>query len=68
MLRYSVAKKVEAIRYARQNFPVFVSGQEREVTSLMGAVMYSGAALQQSPYADLLAPSQWQVCKICRIK
>ena len=55
-------KKVEAIRYARQNFPVFVSGQEREVTSLMGAVMYSGAALQQSPYADLLAPSQWQVC------
>jgi len=53
-------KKVEAIRYARQNFPVFVSGQEREVTSLMGAVMYSGAALQQSPYADLLAPSQWQ--------
>ena len=61
-------KKVEAIRYARQNFPVFVSGQEREVTSLMGAVMYSGAALQQSPYADLLAPSQWQVCKIWRIK
>jgi len=52
--------KMEAIRYARQNFPSFVQGQEREVQSLMGAVMYSGAALEQSPYGELLSPSQWQ--------
>jgi len=52
--------KMEAIKYARQNFPSFVSGQEKEVQSLMGAVMYSGEALEQSPYGDLLAPSQWQ--------
>jgi len=53
--------KMEAIRYARQAFPSFVSGQEREVQSLMGAVMYSGqAALEQSPYRHLLSPTQWQ--------
>jgi len=52
--------KMEAIKYARQNFPSFVSGQEREVQSLMGAVMYSGQALEQSPYGHLLSPTQWQ--------
>jgi len=52
--------KMEAVRYARQNFPSFVEGQEREVQSLMGAVMYSGAALEQSPYGELLSPTQWQ--------
>ena len=52
--------KMEAIRYARQNFPSFVYGQEREVQSLMGAVMYSGSALEQSPYGHLLSPAQWQ--------
>ena len=52
--------KMEAIMYARQNFPSFVYGQEREVQSLMGAVMYSGSALEQSPYGHLLSPAQWQ--------
>eukprot|EP00092_Neocalanus_flemingeri_P031634 GFUD01034352.1.p1 GENE.GFUD01034352.1~~GFUD01034352.1.p1 ORF type:complete len:409 (-),score=117.62 GFUD01034352.1:53-1279(-) len=52
--------KMEAIKYARQNFPSFVYGQEREVQSLMGAVMYSGPALEQSPYGELLSPAQWQ--------
>jgi len=51
---------MDAIRYAKQNFPSFVCGQEREVQSLMGAVMYSGAALEKSPYAHLLSPTQWQ--------
>jgi len=51
---------MEAIRYARQNFPSFVQGQEKEVQSLMGAVMYSGTALEQSPYGELLSPTQWQ--------
>ena len=35
-------KKMDAIKYARANFPSFVAGQEKEVQSLMGAVMYSG--------------------------
>jgi hypothetical protein len=52
--------KMEAIKYARQNFPSFVYGQEREVQSLMGAVMYSGSALEHSPYGHLLSPAQWQ--------
>ena len=52
--------KMEAIMYARQIFPSFVYGQEREVQSLMGAVMYSGSALEQSPYGHLLSPAQWQ--------
>ena len=33
-------KKMEAITYARQNFPSFVAGQEREVQSLMGVRPY----------------------------
>jgi len=53
-------KKMDAIKYARANFPSFVAGQEKEVQSLMGAVMYSGPALEQSPYGDLLAASMWQ--------
>jgi len=53
-------KKMDAIKYARANFPSFVTGQEKEVQSLMGAVMYAGPALEQSPYGDLLAPSMWQ--------
>ena len=48
------------MRYARQHFPTFVSGQEREVQSLMGAVMYSGPGLEQSPYSHLLSPANWQ--------
>jgi len=52
--------KMEAIKYARQNFPSFVYGQEREVQNLMGAVMYSGHQLEQSPYGQLLSPAQWQ--------
>ena len=48
-----------AIAYARQNFPRFVAGQEREVQALMGAVMYAGPQLTASPYAHLLEPAHW---------
>jgi len=51
--------RLEAIKYARQNFPNFVDGQEREVQSLMGAVMYAGPGLAESPYAHLLDPTHW---------
>ena len=30
-------ERLAAVQYARQHFPTFVSGQEREVQSLMGA-------------------------------
>ena len=50
-------ERLAAVQYARQHFPTFVSGQEREVQSLMGVVMYSGPGLEQSPYAHLLSPS-----------
>jgi len=53
-------ERLAAVRYARQHFPTFVSGQEREVQSLMGAVMYSGPGLEQSPYSHLLSPANWQ--------
>ena len=53
-------ERLAAVQYARQHFPTFVSGQEREVQSLMGAVMYSGPGLEQSPYSHLLSPANWQ--------
>lgn len=55
----SEGNKMEAIRYARNNFPNFVHGQEKEVQGLMGAVMYAGAGLAESPYAHLLSPTHW---------
>jgi len=51
--------KLAAITYARQNFPAFVEGQEREVQGLMCAVMYAGPGLASSPYSHLLDPSHW---------
>ena len=51
--------KLAAITYARQNFPAFVEGQEREVQGLMCAVMYAGPGLADSPYGHLLDPSHW---------
>jgi len=55
--------RLEAIKYARTNFPVFVhnghKAQEREVQSLMGAIMYAGPDLINSPYSYLLDPCHW---------
>jgi len=51
--------KLAAITYARQNFPAFVDGQEKEVQGLMCAVMYAGPGLAESPYGHLLDPSHW---------
>ena len=51
--------KMAAIKYARDNFPRFVIGQEREVQALMGAVMYAGPELAGSPYGHLLEPTHW---------
>jgi len=55
----SQGNKMEAIRYARNNFPTFIHGQEKEVQGLMGAVMYAGAGLSESPYSHLLSGSHW---------
>lgn len=51
--------KYEAVQYARQNFPQFVSGHEREIQALMGALMFAGPRLEDSPYAHLLDDSLW---------
>ncbi|CAB4055098.1 RMND5 [Lepeophtheirus salmonis] len=50
-------KRLEAIKYARQHFPQFVDGHEKEIQCLMGACMYPNIA--ESPYAHLLSPSLW---------
>ena len=34
--------KMDAIKYARTYFPQFVSGHEREIQALMGALMFAG--------------------------
>jgi len=52
--------RVEGLNYARKNFPSLISDQEPGVLSLMGAIMYSGSALQESPYCHLAGPTEWQ--------
>jgi hypothetical protein len=51
--------RMQAIIYARRNFPTFVQGQEKEIQGLMGAVMYAGPDLKSSPYSSLLDPCHW---------
>jgi len=51
--------KMEAVNYARTYFPAFVEGHEREIQALMGALMFAGPRLEQSPYAHLLDDSLW---------
>ena len=36
--------KMDAIKYARTYFPQFVSGHEREIQALMGALMFAGTS------------------------
>jgi len=55
----SEGDRMKAIQYARNNFPRFVQGEEREVQGLMGALMYAGPELERSPYAHLLDPKHW---------
>jgi len=50
----------EGLNYARKNFPSMTSGQEKGVASMMGAIMYSGSALLESPYCHLAGPTEWQ--------
>jgi len=64
----SEGNKMEAIRYARTNFPTFIHGQEKEVQGLMGAVMYAGAGLAESPYAHLLSPTHWAEIEDCFLR
>ena len=52
--------KLEAITYARRHFPRFVNGHEREIASLMGALMYIGPRFEESPYAHLLSDQMWK--------
>lgn len=52
--------RLEAIQYARQHFPRFVNGHEKDIATLMGALMYAGPRLEDSPYAHLLDNRLWQ--------
>jgi len=66
----SSGDRTGAIAYARLHFPPFVGSHEREVQSLMGAVMYvSGhdprTRLLSSPYGHLLDDSLWhEICDL----
>eukprot|EP00088_Acartia_fossae_P056139 TRINITY_DN6533_c0_g1_i1.p1 TRINITY_DN6533_c0_g1~~TRINITY_DN6533_c0_g1_i1.p1 ORF type:complete len:401 (-),score=88.61 TRINITY_DN6533_c0_g1_i1:187-1389(-) len=51
--------RTKAIMYARQYFPRFVQGEEKEVKELMGALMFCGPALSTSPYAHLVDDNHW---------
>ena len=50
---------MEAIKYARKHFAKFVSCHEREIASLMGALLYVGPSLRDSPYGKLMDESLW---------
>lgn len=66
----SSGDRAGAIAYARLHFPPFVGSHEREVQSLMGAVMYVNgedprARLLVSPYGHLLDDSLWHdICDL----
>jgi len=51
--------RMDAVQYARTHFPQFVQCHEREIQALMGALMFSGSRLENSPYAHLLDDSLW---------
>ncbi|KAL4378606.1 hypothetical protein GQ457_02G008710 [Hibiscus cannabinus] len=50
----------EALKYARTNFASFAGSHMAEIQKLMGCLLYSGR-LQQSPYAHLLSPTNWDI-------
>jgi len=52
--------RLDAIKYARAHFPRYVQGHEREVATLMGALMYIGPRFSESPYAHLLSENLWK--------
>ena len=66
----SSGDRAGAIAYARLHFPPFVGSHEREVQSLMGAVMYVNGEdprnrLLTSPYGHLLDDSLWHdICDL----
>ena len=66
----SSGERAGAIAYARLHFPPFVGSHEREVQSLMGAVMYVNGEdprnrLLTSPYGHLLDDSLWHdICDL----
>lgn len=66
----SSGERAGAIAYARLHFPPFVGSHEREVQSLMGAVMYvhgedPRTRLLTSPYGHLLDDALWH--DICHL-
>ena len=52
--------RLEAIAYARQHFPRFINSNEREISALMGSLMYIGPRFEDSPYAHLLSDDNWK--------
>lgn len=57
--------RLEAIQYAKNYFPQFIEGHEKEVQSLMGAVIYAGPKLATSPYSYLLDSTLWlEICDL----
>ncbi|KAK6237844.1 hypothetical protein QUC31_003313 [Theobroma cacao] len=50
----------EALKYARTNFAPFAANHMAEIQKLMGCLLYSDR-LQDSPYAHLLSPTNWDV-------
>ncbi|KAE8704832.1 hypothetical protein F3Y22_tig00110435pilonHSYRG00020 [Hibiscus syriacus] len=55
-----MGSKDEALKYARMNFASFAGIHMAEIQKLMGCLLYSGR-LQQSPYAHLLSPTNWDI-------
>ena len=43
--------RLEAIQYARRHFPRFVNGHEKDIATLMGALMYAGPKLGKKQYS-----------------
>lgn len=52
--------RVEALKYARTHFSPFAGNHMSEIQKLMCCLLWAGK-LEHSPYAQLLAPSNWEI-------
>ena len=63
ILKGDSRKQMEAISYARANFPPFVKRHEKEIQVLMGALLYTPKDPNnkgESPYGHVFGTNHWE--------
>jgi protein RMD5 homolog A len=64
-LSKGLEKQKELIQYARNHLQILATRHEKEIQTLMGSLLYLRSGIEQSPYAYLLDPLNWnEICDI----